>query len=65
MKIANLEESISARATHGHPKRRDAVDGGERFKRCQRCGGYFDILGLAWVLDHEGELPHPSSDRPQ
>jgi hypothetical protein len=30
------------------------------FKRCAACGGYVDILDLAWVEDHEGPLPHPT-----
>jgi hypothetical protein len=37
----------------------------ERFKRCAACGGFIDILDLAWVRDHEGPLPHPAQDRAQ
>ena len=33
-----------------------------RFWKCPACGGYFDILDLGSVLDHEDELPHPAGD---
>jgi hypothetical protein len=36
-----------------------------RFRRCRLCGGYIDILDLAWVQDHEGLLPHPVQDQVQ
>jgi hypothetical protein len=37
----------------------------DRFKRCPICGGFVDVLDLAWVEDHEGPLPHPTQDRAQ
>jgi len=36
-----------------------------RFWKCEACGGYFDMLDYASVLDHEGELPHPAGDQRQ
>jgi hypothetical protein len=37
----------------------------EAFSLHKLCGGYIDILDLAWVQDHEGPLPHPAQDRAQ
>ena len=33
-----------------------------RFVCCEICGGRFDCLDLAAVLDHEQPLPHPAED---
>jgi len=37
----------------------------DRFWKCPACGGYFDVLDLGAVLDHEAKLPHPVGDRVQ
>ena len=41
------------------------LDEAENFSKCDKCGGWFDARDLAWVEDHEGELPHPACDRIQ
>jgi len=60
---------------HGEPIQRGDVIGVQtgglplttatRFYRCETCSGYFDVLDLAAVNDHEGPLPHPVGDQRQ
>jgi len=34
----------------------------EHFRKCEACGGWFDMRDLGAVLDHEERLPHPACD---
>jgi len=64
MKIASMEDPFPRGKYMGMSRGQPLTDA-TRFRRCQRCGGYIDILDLAWVRDHEGPLPHPACDRAQ
>ena len=44
---------------------REVTSEAEHFMQCPTCGGYFDMLDLAQVFEHEGPLPHPVQDKPQ
>jgi hypothetical protein len=64
MKIATLEDSFPRGEYMGTSPGWPLTDA-TRFRRCRLCGGYIDILDLAWVQDHEGLLPHPVQDQVQ
>jgi hypothetical protein len=33
--------------------------------QCPECGVWFDCRDLGAVLAHDGQMPHPTKDRPQ
>ncbi len=41
------------------------ADESKHYIRCEECGGWIDMRDLGAVLDHEGSLPHPASDKNQ
>jgi hypothetical protein len=63
MKIASMDDPFPRGKYMGTS--RGPLTAATRFRRCRLCGGYIDILDLAWVQDHEGLLPHPAQDRVQ
>jgi hypothetical protein len=60
MNITDPDQSFPRGKCMGTPTR--PLPEAERFKCCPACGGYVDILDLAWVEDHDGPLPHPAQD---
>jgi hypothetical protein len=63
VKIASIEVQFPRGKYMGTPF--EPLTEASRFRRCELCHGYVDILDLAWVRDHEGPLPHPAQDRVQ
>jgi hypothetical protein len=59
-------DELRARGTYmGERADGRRVGEADHYFRCEICGGFIDARDLAWVEDHEGELPHPASDQPQ
>jgi hypothetical protein len=63
MKAADLDETFLRRRHMGTQTSGSPMIDADRFKRCPLCGGFVDILDLAWIGDHEGSLPHPARRR--
>jgi len=63
LKIAIPDDPFPRGKYMGKP--RGLLTEANRFRRCELCSGYVDILDLAWAQDHEGPLPHPAQDRAQ
>jgi hypothetical protein len=65
MKIASFDEPRPRGTFMGERVGGAPLDEAENYFRCDKCNGWFDARDLAWVEDHEGELPHPARDRSQ
>jgi len=63
--IMSLEEPRPRGTVVGERADRRRVSEAENFFRCNVRGGYLDARDYAWVLDHEGPLPHPAQDQAQ
>jgi len=63
--IMSPEEPRPRGTVVGERADRRRVSEAENFFRCNVCGGYLDARDYAWVLDHEGPLPHPAQDQAQ
>jgi hypothetical protein len=62
--IMNIDEAFPRGKHMGTQSGGPPMTEADRYKRCRLCGGFVDILDLAWVEDHEGPLPHPACDGP-
>ena len=64
-KIASLDRVIHRGEISGWPTGGPRLTETTRFWKCEACGGYFDVLDYASVIDHEGELSHPVGNQRQ
>jgi hypothetical protein len=61
--IMSLYEPFPRGTVLGERADRRRVPEAEHYFRCKACGGWIDARDLAWIEDHEGELPHPAQDQ--
>ncbi len=64
-KIASMTPPIARGTIIGKQTGGPPLDERSRFRKCESCGGFFDLLDLGWVESHEGPLPHPAEDQRQ
>jgi hypothetical protein len=64
-KIARMTPTIPRVAIIGKQMGGPPLSEAEHFRKCETCGGWFDMRDLAAMLDHAEPLPHPACDQAQ